>query len=113
MDSVIPSLERMVRAAGMTKVLASVRAVNIPVLALTKNRDTTLTRIEAESLAAVEEDKADVIVLGCMSMAFMEITGYLRTSLGIPVVNPALVSLAVLEGLVHAGLAHSKKTYPF
>ena len=66
-----------------------------------------------ESQKAIQEDSADVIVLGCMSMAFMGVSDMMQKSLGIPVVNPALLSLTVLEGLVHADLSQSKKAYPF
>jgi allantoin racemase len=48
-----------------------------------------------------------------MSMDFIEVSDMMKKSLGIPVVNPALASLTVLEGLVTSGLSHSKKTYPF
>jgi allantoin racemase len=48
-----------------------------------------------------------------MSMAFLGVSEVMQKSLGIPVVNPAFVSLTVLEGLVHAGLSQSKKAFPF
>jgi hypothetical protein len=36
----------------------------------------------------------------------------MQDSLGVPVVNPAVVSLKVLEGLVSSGLSQSKRAYP-
>ncbi len=113
LESVVPSLERLARIVGLDGRLASVRAVNIPVLELRKNIDFTLARLIEESRSAIEEDSADVIVLGCMSMAFMGVSDSMQKSLGIPVINPALASLAVLEGLVSSGLSQSKKAYPF
>jgi allantoin racemase len=112
LDSVVPSLERLARIAGLDRRLASVRVVEIPVLELRQNIDATTGRMMKESQSAIQQDGADVIVLGCMSMAFMSVSEKMQESLGIPVVNPAFVSLAVLEGLVSSGLSHSKKAYP-
>ena len=113
LDSVVPSLERLARIVGLDKRLASVRAVNIPVLELSQNIESTTSRMMEESRKAIQEDSADVIVLGCMSMAFMGVSDRMQESLGVPVVNPALTSLTVLEGLVQAGLSQSKKAYPY
>ena len=113
LDSVVPSLEKLARMVGLDKRLASVRTVNIPVLELRQNVEATARRMREESQRAIDEDSADVIVLGCMSMAFLGVSETMQKSLGVPVVNPALVSLTVLEGLVHAGLSQSKKAYPF
>jgi allantoin racemase len=112
LDSVVPSLERLARLVGMDQRLASVRAVNIPVLELRQNIDFTTNRMMEESQKAIREDSAEVIVLGCMSMAFMGVSDMMQKSLGIPVVNPAFVSMTVLEGLVSSGLSQSKKAYP-
>ncbi|UCE39862.1 MAG: hydrogenase expression protein HupH [Candidatus Aminicenantes bacterium] len=113
LDSVVPSLKKLARMVGLDKRLASVRAVNIPVLELRQNVEATTSRMREESQKAIDEDSADVIAIGCMSMAFMGVSETMQKSLGIPVVNPALVSLTVLEGLVHADLSQSKKAYPF
>jgi allantoin racemase len=112
LDSVVPSLERLAQVVGLDQKLASIRAVGIPVLELRKNMDAATIRMMEESQKAIREDKADVIVLGCMSMAFMDVSDMMQDSLGVPVVNPAFSSLIILEGLVSSGLSHSKKAYP-
>ena len=112
MDSVVPSLEKLARIVGVDGKLASVRAANIPVLDLKKDIEMTKRRMIAESEKAMTEDRADVIILGCMSMAFMGVSDDMQEILGIPVVNPAVVSLKVLEGLIASHLTHSKKAYP-
>jgi allantoin racemase len=53
-----------------------------------------------------------VLILGCMSMAFHDITGLLQERLDVPVINPVLTSLAFAELCVRAGLSHSKRAYP-
>ncbi len=113
MDSVVPSLEKLARISGMDRKLASVRSVNIPVLELRDEAARTAARIIEEGQRAMTEDRAGAVILGCMSMAFMGISDKVQEALGIPVVNPAWVSLKILEGLVSCRLSHSKKAYPF
>jgi allantoin racemase len=113
MESVVPSLEKLVKVSGLDKKLASVRAVSIPVLELGQDTEKTTSRVIEEALKAKVEDRADTVILGCMSMAFLGISDEMQESLGIPVVNPVWVSLKILEGLVSCGLSHSKKAYPF
>jgi allantoin racemase len=60
----------------------------------------------------VEQRGADTLVLGCMSMAFLDVTAELEAELGVPVVNPARSALKVAEALVGSGLRHSKRAYP-
>jgi allantoin racemase len=45
LESVVPSLERLARIVGLYRRLASVRAVNIPVLELRKDIDLTTSRL--------------------------------------------------------------------
>ncbi len=113
MESVVPSLEKLARISGLDNKLASVRAVGIPVLELKKDAEKTTRRVIEEAQHAKVKDRADAIILGCMSMAFMEISDSVQESLGIPVVDPARVSLKILEGLLSCRLSHSKKAYPF
>lgn len=60
---------------------------------------------------AIEEDGADVLVLGCALM--MEVAEKLQESLGVPVVDPTLAALKVTEMLISMKLKHSHLSYPF
>jgi allantoin racemase len=54
----------------------------------------------------VEEDKAEVIILGCASMA-----GYdrdIEQAVGVPVLDPVAVTFKMVEGLTALGVRHSK-----
>lgn len=113
LESVVPSLERLAKTTGIDSKLTSVRSADIPVLELRKDPDTAKKRMLAEAEKARDQDRADVIVLGCMSMAFLGVSDEMQDRLGIPVVNPALVTLKVLESLISAHLTHSKKAYPY
>ena len=62
---------------------------------------------------AVEQDGADVLVLGCMSMAFLPgICEQLGERVGVPVVNPVVAALKTAEIVVAMKLAHSKAAWP-
>lgn len=112
LDSVVPSLEKLARIVGVEGKLASVRAADIPVLDLRKDIEATKQRMIGEAKKAMTENRADIIILGCMSMAFMGVSDEMQEILGVPVVNPAVVSLKILEGLIASNLTHSKKAYP-
>jgi allantoin racemase len=67
-------------------------------------------KLEKESLKAIEEDGADVIVLGSTTMH--QSHDYLRERLPVPVINPGLVAYKMCETLLELGLSHSKRAFP-
>jgi allantoin racemase len=87
--------------------------MGMSVLDLARQREEAFQKITAVGKQAMEEDGADVLVLGCMSMAFLGITDELQHRLGIPVVNPVTAALKTAELLVAINLTHSKRAYPF
>lgn len=110
-ESVVPATERQIRNVGLAGKLASVRAVNIPVLELHHDRDRTIAAVVEEGRRALLEDRADTIVLGCMSMGFLGIAESVAPQLGVPVVNPARAALRFAEAIVGSGLRHSRRAY--
>ena len=67
-------------------------------------------KLKAEATLAMEEDGADVIVLGSTTMH--QSAKYLDDNLPIPVLNPGQVAYKFLETLIELGLTHSKKAFP-
>ena len=62
---------------------------------------------------AVEKDGADVLILGCMSMAFLpRVCEVLTERTGVPVVNPVTAALKTAEMVVSMSLSQSKMAYP-
>lgn len=112
LDSVVAPLRHLAARVGLASKLASVRAVEIPVLELARDRDRSIERMIAISRRAVQDDGADVLVLGCMSMGFLDAHGRIAAAVGTPVVNPVLAAVKLLEALIGAGLRHSKQAYP-
>jgi allantoin racemase len=109
--SIIPALRRLVWEAGALDALASVRAIDTPVLALNKDHASGLEKMLVEGRRAIERDGADVLVLGCMSMGFMDVAEQMTADLGIPVINPSKAGLKVAEATLAMGLAHSRHAY--
>lgn len=110
-ESVIADTERKARNAGVGEKLASVRVVGIPVLELHDDRERTIDATVAQARIAMEQERVDTFVVGCMSMGFLEIAEAAGAELGVPFLNPARVSVRFAEMLVGSGLTHSRKAY--
>ncbi len=98
-----------------SRVSALFRAVDVPVLEIHKDPSALRNALAREALAAVREDKADVIVLGCTG--FLGCAEAMRDTLitngfDVPVIDPIPLAVHVAEGLVRTRLSHSKRTYP-
>jgi len=85
--------------------------VDIPVLGLRDDIDASFEAMSEAGQGLVARG-AETIVLGCMSMAFLDVEHELGARLGVPVVNPAKVALGVAELLVRAGQMPSRVTFP-
>lgn len=107
-DSMIASSYELIQKSGLASKVASVRAVNIPVLELALNREETLEKLVGIGRGAIDRECADVLVLGCMSMAFLQVAEEMQKLLRIPVINPAKAALKLAESLASCGLKQSK-----
>ena len=110
-DSTVGSSYELAHKAGVGGRLASVKPLNIPVLELSKNRENTIEKIVSLGRDAVQKDRADVLVLGCMSMGFLNVAEDIQNILKVPVVNPSKTGLKAAEALIGASLMHSKKAF--
>jgi allantoin racemase len=110
--NVAPLMENLAVQYGVDQKLASVRAVNIPVLDL-EDKQKLVNALHRDMLAAITEDRAHVLVLGCTGM--MGVARDLerrlkRDGYEVPVVDPAAASLKFVEALVAMGLKQSRLT---
>lgn len=101
-----------IRGMGLASRYASTRGVGLSVLALAQDDGSALDRIADVGRACIEEDGADVLVFGCMSMAFLGLHAAIEARLGVPVVNPVIASLKTAEMLLAHGLTHSRRAWP-
>lgn len=112
--SVVTTLSRSVagitdnlRRYGLDTKCASVRATDIPVLKLEEGDPACLADIRAEIAAAIADDRAEAIVLGCAGMA--DLMQDLSKEFGIPVIDGISCAVGMAEALVAAGLSTSKR----
>jgi allantoin racemase len=92
---------------------ASIRAVNIPpdVETLFAGKEEEMfEKLTAEGRKAIEEDGADVILLGSTTMH--QAGDYMSAHLPAPVINPGPVAIKMAETIVELGLSHSKVAFP-
>jgi allantoin racemase len=101
------------RGLALGELLTSVRGIGLSVMDLAQQKPGALDKAAEAARAAVSQDGADVLVLGCMSMAFLPgICEALGKKVGVPVVNPVIAALKTAEACVAMGLGHSKKAWP-
>jgi allantoin racemase len=92
---------------------ASLRSIKTrPDLAelLAGKEEVIFKKLEEQSLLAIEEDGADVIVLGSTTMH--QSHAYLRDVLPVPVINPGQIAYKLCEVFLELGLTHSKTAFP-
>ncbi|MGD8648263.1 MAG: aspartate/glutamate racemase family protein, partial [Desulfobacterales bacterium] len=95
-----------VHIRGLSHFLASVRSLDLTVAETDSDPAKTKQRLMDVAKVAVEEDGAEVIVMGCAGMA-----GYAREieeTLSVKVLDPAAVALKTAEAMADLGLTHSK-----
>jgi allantoin racemase len=102
----IPVLQQNLMRTGLAFRCASVRAAEVPVLALEKPNSSARQRISEEIATAVRQEGAEAIVLGCAGMA--DLAASLSEEHGIPVVEGVSAAVKLAESLVGLGLRTSK-----
>ena len=108
--AILPMIRRLNAEYLTTGRVCAVRSVDVPVLSIYGD-DLIYDKLFEESAAAVAEDGADAIVLGCTGLGGMaeKVEKRLAQSgIPVPVVDPAGASVALLEALVRCNLRHSK-----
>jgi allantoin racemase len=111
LDSVVPMLDQLVRGMGLSLRYGGAVAIDVPVLDLARDPQAIAARVADAAWPLVRGRAADVLVLGCMSLAFLGVTERISAALGVPVVNPAHAALETAASLVAQGLRHSRATY--
>jgi len=105
--NLMPNKYQEVRHYKLEQWLASVRTTEMKVAEVDADPQRAKNKIMEVAKLAVEEDGAEVIILGCAAML-----GYadeISRSLGVTVLDPTSVTLKITEGMIDAGIVHSKK----
>jgi allantoin racemase len=111
--SVVTTLSRSVAAIehnltryGLASRCARVRASDVPVLEIEAPGSDACQRISDEIRAAIRDDRAEAIVLGCAGMT--DLASALSDEHGIPVLDGVACAVKLAESLVALGLKTSK-----
>src|SRR5262249_39586470 len=86
------AVKKLVLTERLEPRLVGIGLVHTPVLDIADDIDATVAAMRDVGADLVSRG-ADTIVLGCMSMAFLDADVELGATLGVPVVNPAKVAL--------------------
>jgi allantoin racemase len=117
--------ERTLVSSGLDRFCASIRAPRVDGeieraivgrdaltarAVIEQDEQATLSLLAELAKQAIEDDGADVLVLGSMTMGCL--AGGLRELVPAPVIDPAPLALGFAELLIGLGLSHSKIAYP-
>lgn len=102
----LAGLEANLLRYGLDRRCVRVRASDVPVLKLEENDPKTIDIIRSEIRAAIDEDRAEAIVLGCAGMT--DLMSHLSKEFGLPVVDGVACAVTFAEALVKAKLTTSK-----
>jgi allantoin racemase len=98
-----------IRMTGHEGRLASIRAIEIPVVDL-RAHDALFEKTLAEARKGIENDRADTLIVGCTGM--FGLADRLQQALGVPVIDAGHAGIRMCGTLVKLKLAQSKRAYP-
>lgn len=108
-----PLYRKTLAELGMEHKCASLRAIEMEPnnqSLLGGKEDAVFPALEQMALRCVQEDGADVIILGSTTMH--EAHAWLAERLPVPVINPGPLTYRLAETALLLGVSHSKSTYP-
>ena len=103
---VLPWLEDTVRLHGLEHRCASIRATPLSVLDCERDPSAAEREIVKAAQAAIAEDRAEAICLGCAGMGPLDKA--VEAKIGVPVLDGVACAVKLLEGLVDYGLTTSR-----
>jgi Asp/Glu/hydantoin racemase len=108
-----PLYQKALDELGLHHKCASVRAIEVPPdnhgLLSGKESD-VFPLLEAAGQRAIEQDGADVLILGSTTMH--QAHGWLSGRLPVPLINPGPLSYMMAAAALGVGLTHSRAAYP-
>jgi allantoin racemase len=105
--------DKVISEQGLAHRLASVRSIGVrpdTSALLAGKEEVVFPDLEREGRAALDQDGADVLILGSTTM--YQAHNFLAERLKVPVINPGLLAFKYCEMLLDLGLTHSKRAYP-
>jgi allantoin racemase len=96
-ESIPPVMENVINY-GLKAKLASFRSIGLRASELRKDEEETANRIRQAAREALEQDLAEVIILGCTVL--YGFSTEIQKSLGVPVIDPVLAAFKYAELLI-------------
>lgn len=112
LDELIPLSAEQAEEYGLGDRCVSVRSVNAPVESIDHKSDDLVERMVSEGRAAVEEDGAEALFPGCMSLSFAQRHTEIQDRVGVPFLDPATIALEQAASWARHGVSQSSKAYP-
>lgn len=108
-----PLYKKALDELGLHHKCASVRAIEVPPDnqgLLSGKEEDVFPLLEAAGRKAIEEDGAEVLILGSTTMH--QSHAWLQARLPVPIINPGPLSYKLAESALALGLKHSRVGYP-
>lgn len=112
LESTQPFTRRLIHEYGFGENLASVPIVEAPVLDIDHSSDALVEDMIEAGRHAIEEDGAEALVPGCMSLSFMQVHDEIADALGVPFIDPVTVGLETASTWARHGISQSRAAYP-
>ena len=103
----VPAIEHNLVRYGLAHRCARVRASDVPVLDLEKGDAQSRARIAREIRLAIEEDRAEAIVLGCAGMT--DLAASFAEEFALPVLDGVACAVAMAESIARIGLTTTRR----
>ncbi|MEM3191182.1 MAG: aspartate/glutamate racemase family protein [Nitrososphaeria archaeon] len=101
-------VEEQIKRYGMGERLASIRTIDLNVQQVEEDKELTIKRLKVEGKKAIEEDRADVLILGCAGMVGLD--KKLEEELGVPTIDPVRAGLTMIKALLQFNKRTSRQS---
>ena len=108
-DEVLPLIHKVAKATGLGGRMAGICTLGNTVLQVADNRKTIIHQLVKAGELLISRNGANVVVIGCMSIAFLNLEAVLEERLKVPVVCPLAAAIRSTETLLRSGLKKSKR----
>lgn len=112
LEPTVPMAHEQAHEYGLADRCVSIRSVDAPVESIDHESDDLVERMVDVGRRAVEEDGAEALFPGCMSLSFAQRHDEIERRIGVPFLDPATISLEQAACWARHGIAQSEKTYP-
>lgn len=112
LDETVPMSREQAHEHHLADRCVSVRSVDAPVLSIDHESTELVERMIEVGQAAVDEDDAEALFPGCMSLSFAQRHDEIERKVGVPFLDPATLALEQAAVWARHGVVQSPKTYP-